>query len=80
MIEKARLNQLMSGSSQECRQLELLSAKGTSAWLATLPLKAYGFWLSKRDFRDGLALRYNWTLEDVPVNSVCGTAFYLIMQ
>ena len=73
--EKAQLQQLMNDSSLECRQLELLSAKGASAWLTTLPLKAHGFWLSKRDFGDGLALRYNWTLEDVPVRCVCGAAF-----
>ena len=73
--EKAQLQQLMNDSSLECRQLELLSAKGASAWLTTLPLKAYDFWLCKRDFRDGLALHYNWTLEDVPVRCACGAAF-----
>ena len=55
--------------------MELLSAKGTSAWLTTLPLKTHGFWLSKRDFQDALALRYDWLLADTPVTCVCGIPF-----
>ena len=73
--EKAQLRHLMENSGWKSRQLELLSAKGTSAWLTTLPLKTHGFWLSKRDFRDALALRYNWTLEAVPMACVCGEPF-----
>ena len=73
--EKARLKQLMSDSSLDSRQLELLSTKGASAWLTALPIQAHGFWLSKQDFRDGLALRYNWRLEGVPVTCVCGSVF-----
>ena len=75
--EKIQLQKLMSHSSLESRQLELLSAKGTSAWLTTLPLKSHGFWLGKRDFWDALALRYNWALENVPVTCVCGAPFSL---
>ena len=44
-------------------------------WLTTLPLREHGFFLSKRDFRDALALRYDWQLESVPVTCVCGVAF-----
>ena len=57
------------------RQLELLSTKGASAWLTTLPLKRHGCWLSKRDFQDALALRYNWSLDGMPVRCVCGSSF-----
>ena len=53
----------------------LLSAKGSSSWLTTLPLKRHGFWLSKRDFRDALALRYDWMLENTPLTCVCGHDF-----
>ena len=57
------------------RLLELLSAKCASSWLTTLPLREHAFWLSKQDFRDALALRYDWQMEAVPASCVCGTDF-----
>ena len=73
--EIKKFKELASTSSLEGRRLELLAAKGASSWLTTLPLKAHGFWLSRRDFQDALALRYDWKLEDVPIACVCGAPF-----
>ena len=73
--EKAQFQQLIAHPSMDSRQLELLSAKGTSSWLTTLPLRRHGFWLGKRDFWDSLALRYSWPLQNVPVECVCGKPF-----
>lgn len=73
--EKTRQQQLMDEDDTKGRLLDLLSKKGTSAWLTTLPLRSHGFWLSKWDFKDALALRYNWVLENVPVMCVCGCHF-----
>ena len=66
---------LLTKSSLDGRHLELLSAKGVSAWLTVLPLKDHGFQLNKREFWDALALRYNWHLDSVPVSCVCGKPF-----
>ena len=61
---KDKLEELKQKPGVDKRQLKLLSTKGASAWLTTLPLKRHGCWLSKRDFQDALALRYNWSLDD----------------
>ena len=40
-----------------------------------LPLQEQGFHLTKQEFRDGLHLRYGWTLLNSPGHCVCGTVF-----
>ena len=40
-----------------------------------MPINEFGFNLSKRDFRDALALRYCWPLYDVPAVCTSGKAF-----
>ena len=45
-------------------QIEHLSEKRSSSWLTALLLKEHGFWLSKQDFRDAMALQYDWQLEN----------------
>ena len=57
------------------RRMDELSRKGPSSWLTALPLKEHGFHLSKQEFRDGLALRYDWPLLDVPTKCACGVLF-----
>ena len=73
--EALRQKGLKEAWSNKAARIELLSAKGSSSWLTTLPLKEHGFWLSKRDFRDALALRYEWTLPNTPLSCVCGLDF-----
>ena len=73
--QEATFHSLREHSPLDTKRMELLSAKGASSWLTTLPLKEHGFLLSRRDFRDALALRYDWQLESVPATCVCGTAF-----
>ena len=36
--------------------------KGTSSWLAALPIQRHGFALNKGAFWDAIALRYGWPL------------------
>ncbi len=56
------------------RQLELISEKGASCWLTSLPLKDYGFLLNKQEFQDAISLRYNLDLKtlDRPKLCICG--------
>ena len=57
------------------RRMAQLSSKGASIWLTALPLREHGFHLSKGDFRDALALRYGWQLQEVPATCGCGEPF-----
>ena len=57
------------------RALDLATEKGSSIWLTSLPLKEMGFNLNKREFRDGLSLRYGWPIVDIPSTCLCGEPF-----
>ena len=57
------------------RALDLATKKGSSTWLTSLPLKEMGFNLNKREFRDGLSLRYDWSITDIPSTCLCGEPF-----
>ena len=65
--ELLRQKCLMQRCPDNTSKILLWSAKGSSSWLTTLPLKHHGLWLSKRDFHDTLALRYDWMLENTPL-------------
>ena len=43
--------------------------------MTALPLEEYGFSLHKSAFRNAVALRYNWSLEQVPTSCSCGSSF-----
>ena len=65
-------------SSQEPnlqRKLEQLSEPGASSWLGALPLQEQGFNLTKGEFQDALALRYNKTVKNLPSKCPCGSSF-----
>ena len=64
--ELLRQKRLIQRWPTHTSKILLLSAKGSSSWPTTLPLRRHGFLLSKRDFRDALALRYDWMLENTP--------------
>ena len=72
MVEDRKFHLLSTCSTSLKRQITLLSEKGASVWLSTLPLKNCGFVLSKQQFQDGLRLRYNIPLEGVSLECACG--------
>jgi hypothetical protein len=49
--------------------------KGASYLVTTLPIKKYGFSLSKCEFRDQLLMRYRWPVPDLPSTCACGATF-----
>ena len=55
--------------------ISLLSEKGASSWLSSLPVEEHGFALHKGAFRDALYLRYGWLPSGLPVHCVCGQGF-----
>ena len=57
------------------RSIEQLSEPGASSWLGALPLQEQGFNLTKGEFQDALALRYNKTVKNLPSKCPCGSAF-----
>ena len=57
------------------RNITQLSEPGASSWLGALPLQDQGFNLSKSEFQDALALRYDKTPKNLPSKCPCGTAF-----
>ena len=71
-----RLRALQSHLSLEVnRRVEELGRPGVSSWLSALPIAEHGFELSKGDFRDAIALRYDWPLRDTPAVCACGAGF-----
>jgi hypothetical protein len=57
------------------RCVDLAQEKGASTWLSALPLTSHGFALHKSAFKDALALRYGWPLQNTPSHCACGKAF-----
>ncbi len=57
------------------RTLEQLSEPGASSWLSVLPIKDKGFNLTKGEFNDALALRYNRTVKNLPEKCPCDARF-----
>ena len=57
------------------RAMDLAQEKGASNWLTVLPVEEFGFSLHKGAFRDALALRYGWPLQNVPITCSCGKNF-----
>ena len=71
-LEK-RAERLKEVAPQKTRRaLDLATGK---MWLTSLPLKEMGFNLNKREFRDGLSLRYDWSITDIPSTCLCGEPF-----
>ena len=62
-------------SSDQCRAMHAAQVKGASFLATTMPLKKYGFSLSKIEFRDHLLMRYRWPIPDLPVTCACGVPF-----
>lgn len=54
------------------RSIEEAMEKGASAWLTVLPLQLTGYLLNKQEFRDSIALRYGWKIQNIPAYCGCG--------
>ena len=48
-------------TEQTKRATDLAAEKGTSSWLTVIPVKDVDFTLNKREFKDAIHLRYDWT-------------------
>ena len=48
------------------RRIRMAQETGASNWLTSLPVRAKGFNLNKREFVDAVALRYGWPVEGIP--------------
>ena len=59
------------------RIIEQLSEPGASGWLGALPLVSQGFNLTKGEFQDALAIRYNKHTKNLPSKCPCGSTFNL---
>ena len=57
------------------RKVTQLAEPGASSWLGALPIEEQGFNLTKAEFHDALALRYNRTPKNLPSKCPCGQAF-----
>ena len=57
--------------------LEIISEKGASLWLTTLPIKEEGFQFNKQTFWDLMRIRYGYQLIRLPVKCACGAHFDL---
>ena len=57
------------------RQCDANVECGVSNWLTTLPLKEWGYDLNKQQFWDAIRIRYNWNLDRLPTECVCGEKF-----
>ena len=55
------------------RALENAQQKGASDWLTTLLLSWLEYVLNKEEFRDCIALRYNWQIDNIPKHCGCGS-------
>ena len=55
------------------RAQDLATEKGSSMWLTVLPLQELN--LKKRQFRDGIKLRYEWPIDEIISICVCGEVF-----
>ena len=49
--------------------------EGASSWLGALPLKEQNLNLNKEQFADGLCLRYNQRVKNLPAMCPCGHVF-----
>lgn len=62
-------------NAEELRANDLAQLKGSSSWLTSIPLKEDNLLLNKREFYDGVSLRYRWSIKYLPTSCVCGAKF-----
>jgi hypothetical protein len=59
------------------RAVLIAQEKGASFLITSLPLKHYGFALTKTEYRDAIQMRYMWPISNLPSRCVCGCSFSL---
>ena len=62
-------------SSEMIKTITHTRDKGASNWLNVLPLEEEGYVLTKEEFWDSLALRYNRPIPGLPSFFPCGQTF-----
>ena len=62
-------------SPDVARNVQQARLKGASSWLNVVPLAEQGLTLSKGEFRDAIALRYNRLIPDLPSHCPCGERY-----
>ena len=65
----------MNMSDDQKRANDLAQMKAGSTWLTSMPKKEENTYLTKREFFDGVALRYRWNLKYTPTICGCGKPF-----
>ena len=76
--QQTRLDSLRAEMTiDEKRQIDANVECGVSNWLTTIPLKEWGYDLNKQKFWDAIRIRYNWNLERLPTDCICGEKFNL---
>ena len=75
-IRAERVKEMAPRKTQ--RALDLVTEKGSSAWLTVLPLQDLGFNLKKGEFRDAVKLRYDWQWRISPPHVLVGKPLRLI--
>ena len=74
--EKQRIETITEAQEETTkRTLDQLSEPGASSWLGALPLRSQGLNLTKGEFQDALAIRYNLTVKNMPSRCPCGQTF-----
>ena len=72
-----KIDKVKQGATEDQLYALQLEEKGASSWLNALPLKRYGFSFAETEFRDGLAIRYEWEPKNIPASCPCGENFHL---
>ena len=76
--DRERHDQIKSSQEAKTKRLiEQLSEPGASSWLGAIPLASQGFNLTKGEFQDALAIRYNKHIKNLPSKCPCGSNFNL---
>ena len=76
--QQTRLDSLRAEMTiDEKRQIDANVECGVSNWLTTIHLKEWGYDLNKQQFWDAIRIRYNWNLERLPTDCICGEKFNL---
>ena len=71
---KEEAEDIANGLDDRSRKLfEGAREKGASAWLSALPIRKYGYIINKQEFRDAVALRYGWKIDETPEHCGCGS-------